>query len=311
MAGSRALPRAKTPDPRSGPALRWGLVGTGFIAERFVRSLQRYTSAHVVGSRTAGSATKFAAALGLPGSHGSYTELVGDPEVDVVYVATPHPMHHPCAPLALREITGEAYRLGLFCMAATWTFFLPKCDVIRQLLDDGVLGEVRTVLADHGEHFDLDQRIMRPELAGGAMLDLGTYPAALVTPPWVRMPRSSRLGNRRPLGSTGQLSAVISDVDGNQARVHCTIFKNAPTAAVIAGSAATLTLPGAYYVPGPFNLRVCVAGAERPGRHPADHGRHPAPDRRALRGRVAVASMPSFGREPAREKEGRCRSRRC
>ena len=67
---------------------------------------------------------------------------------------------------------------GLFCGEALWTYFLPKFDVVRQLLDDGVLGEIRTVMADHGVHFTPDHRIMRKELAGGPLLDLGTYPVS-------------------------------------------------------------------------------------------------------------------------------------
>jgi hypothetical protein len=166
------LPPARTPPSEAAPALRWGVLGTGWIAERFVGSLQRHTRQRLVavGSRDAGRSAAFASRHGLPRAHGSYEALVADPDVDVVYVATPHPAHHPCATLALEagkhilvekplalnaaqatEIARLAADRGRFCAEALWTFFLPKFDIVRQLLADGVLGEVRTVLADHGE----------------------------------------------------------------------------------------------------------------------------------------------------------------
>ena len=129
-------------------------------------------------------------------------QLVADPDIDVVYIATPHTAHHPCARLALEagkhtlvekplginaseaaEIAALADGRGLFCMEALWTFFLPKFDVVRQLLEDGALGEIRTVLADHGEDFTAEHRILRADLAGGPLLDLGTYPVSFAT--WV------------------------------------------------------------------------------------------------------------------------------
>ena len=169
------LPAPRTPPSDAAPPLRWGLLGTGWIAERFAGSLQRHTRqrVHAIGSRDLGRSRAFAAACGAPRAYGSYEELVADADVDVVYVATPHPAHHPCAllslgagkhtlvekPLALNaaqaaEIAELAARRGVFCMEALWTLFLPKFDVVRQLLEAGVLGPVRTVQADCGEYFD-------------------------------------------------------------------------------------------------------------------------------------------------------------
>ena len=202
-----ALPVSRVPGSLDAPALRWGIIGPGWIAERFTASLQRHTRQQVVavGSRNAERSAEFAARHGIERAHGSYEELVADPGVDVVYVATPHNGHHPCARLALgagkhtlvekpiglnaaqaAEIAALATSQGVFCMVALWTFFLPKFDVIGQLLADGALGEVRTVSADHGEYFTADHRIMRPDLAGGPLLDLGTCPVSLAD--WVLGP---------------------------------------------------------------------------------------------------------------------------
>ena len=79
------------------------------------------------------------------------------------------------------EIAERAAAPGVYCAEALWTFYLPSYDIIQQLLDDGVLGDVRTVLADHGEWFPDTHRILRHDLAGGALLDLGTYPLALAS----------------------------------------------------------------------------------------------------------------------------------
>ncbi len=195
-----ALPAPRAPDPMAAPALRWAVLGTGWIAERFVGALHRHTRQRVVavGSRSVASAREFAGRVGVGRAHGAYADLVADPGVDVVHVATPHNHHRRHALLALdagrhvpvekplalsaaeaAEVAARAAERGVFCAEALWTFFLPRYDVVRRLLDDGVLGDVRTVLADRGEWFPDTHRILRHELAGGALLDLGTYPGAL------------------------------------------------------------------------------------------------------------------------------------
>ena len=97
------LPAARTPDPLAAPTLRWGVIGTGWIADRFVASLQQHSSQQVVavGSRTQQSAQSFADRHGIAVAYGSYKELVADDDVDVVYVATPHNAHLPVALLSL------------------------------------------------------------------------------------------------------------------------------------------------------------------------------------------------------------------
>jgi predicted dehydrogenase len=277
-----ALPAARTPPSEAAPALRWGVLGTGWIAERFVGSLRRHTRQQVlaVGSRDPDRAAAFAGGHGLPRAHGSYEALVTDPDVDIVYVATPHPAHHPCATLALEagrhalvekplalnaaqaaEIARLAAARGRFCMEALWTFFLPKFDVVRQLLEAGALGEVHTVLAEYGEHFTAEHRILRADLAGGPLLDLGTYPVSLAT--WVlgAPERVLAAGQPHPAGVNGQAAVVLGDHRGNQAVLHTTLFSNTPTAATIAGTRATLTLPGPFYQPG--DLLLASADGDR------------------------------------------------
>jgi predicted dehydrogenase len=276
-----ALPSARTPDPMAAPALRWGVLGTGWIAERFVRSVQRHTRQRfpAVASRDAARAKDFAGRHDIPRAYGSYEDLVADPDVDVVYIATPHPAHLACARLALEagkhtliekplalnaaeatEIAELATGRGLFCAEALWTFFLPKFDILRQILDSGVLGEIHTVLAEYGEHFTAEHRIMRPDLAGGPLLDLGTYPVSFAV--WVLGAPAHVLaaGQPHPAGVNGQASAILRDADGNQAVVHTTLFSDTPTTAAIAGTHGTLTLPGPFYQPGDLLLSPAGGG---------------------------------------------------
>ena len=195
------LPSSRIPDPIDAPAIRWGVLAPGGIAHDWAAALHARTASRVaaVGSRSLERAQAFAAEFGAERAHGSYEALVGDPEVDAVYVASPHSAHHDHAMLALEagkpvlvekafarnaaEATAviEAARArGLLVVEAMWTRFLPHLDVVRRCLEEGVLGEVVAVEADHGQllHPDGPERMTEPALAGGALLDLGIYPIA-------------------------------------------------------------------------------------------------------------------------------------
>ncbi len=269
------MPQPRTPRSMDAPPLRWGIVGPGWIAERFVGSLQRNTRQQVlaIGSRDPNRSNVFAAKHGIERAYGSYEELFADPDIDVVYIATPHNAHFPCALLSLRagkptlvekplalnaaqatELAELAAAQGVFLMEALWSMFLPKFDVIRQLLETGALGEIRTVLADHGESFADDHRILRHDLAGGPLLDLGTYPISFAA--WILGEPVTVLagGQSHPAGVNGQASAILLDSSGNQAVVNTTLFSMTPTTGTIAGTAATLTIPGPYYQPGNMTL---------------------------------------------------------
>ncbi|MCV7431493.1 Gfo/Idh/MocA family protein [Mycolicibacterium bacteremicum] len=282
-----ALPEPRTPDPRDAPSLRWGILGPGWIAHRFVETLQARTTQRVnaVGSRGKQRAEAFAGQWSVPAAHGSYEALFDDPDVDIVYIATTHPSHRDNAiaaldagkhvlvekPLAVdaegaRAIAAAAARNDRFVGEAMWTKFLPKFDVIRQLLDAGALGEIRTVIADHGEFFTPDHRIYDASLAGGPLLDLGTYTIALAHFVSEGFSSVRAFGQDARAGLNGQISAVLSDATGNQALLHTTMLSDTPTTASIIGRDATLHLDGAFYMPGPFTM-------SRHRGHPDDPGR--------------------------------------
>jgi predicted dehydrogenase len=269
------LPSSRTPDPHLAPALRWGIMGPGWIARRFTAALQKHTGQEVVavGSRDQARADDFAAQWSIPAAYGSYQKLLSDPAIDIVYVATPHTEHHACAlaaltagkhvlvekPIAVNaaqaaEISEFAGAAGLFAGEAMWMKFLPKFDVIRQIIDAGTLGQIRTVIADHGEHFTPGHRIYDPTLAGGPLLDLGSYPVALAH--HVLGEPDSVLASGQPANAdlNGQISAILTHAGGNQASLHTTILSDTPCMAVIAGDQATMTIPGTFYAPGPFTV---------------------------------------------------------
>ncbi len=179
--------------------VRWGIVGPGRIAAKVVEDFPHVPGAEAVAvaSRSLERAEAFAAAHGLPRAHGSYRELLDDPDVDVVYVATPHPQHRAVAlaalragkgvlvekaftvtPQATREVAALAARTGVFAMEAMWTRFQPAVVAMRELLADGAIGEVRGVQVDLGVRNPLrpGDRFVAPELGGGALFDLTVYP---------------------------------------------------------------------------------------------------------------------------------------
>jgi predicted dehydrogenase len=257
--------------------LRWGIIGTGWIADKFAGDITFNDSGRVVavGSRRIETAAEFARRFDIPNRHESYEALVSDPEVDAVYVATPHPMHHPDTLLALRagkpvlvekpmtmnaaearELVEVAQAEGLFLMEAMWTRFLPHIVKIRQLLDEGVLGEIVTVSADHGQWFEKDPafRLFAPELGGGALLDLGVYPVSFAS--MVLGPPASIKATVAPTftGVDGQTSMIFGYDSGAQAVLNCTSLAKSPTRAAIVGTEARIEIDGDFYTPGSFTL---------------------------------------------------------
>jgi predicted dehydrogenase len=257
--------------------LGWGLIGTGGIAATFASDLRLTATgrAVAVGSRDLDTANRFADRFEIPNRHGSYEALVADPDVDVVYVATPHPMHHANALLALdagkpvlvekaftmnaseaEELVATARAKGLFLMEAMWTRFLPHIDKIRRLLAEGALGEIVTVTADHGQWFAEDPkfRLFAPELGGGALLDLGVYPVSFASMVLGRPNRIVALIDPAFTGVDGQTSMLFGYARGAQAVLTCTLFAKSPTRGAIVGKDARIEIDGNFYAPTAFDL---------------------------------------------------------
>lgn len=271
-----ALPESRVPDSRDAPVLNWGIAGPGWIAERFTESVKAHSTQNItaVGSRSASRAADFASKHSIPASHGSYLDLAQDPNVDIVYVATPHPQHFNVAMTAIEAgkhvlvekpmgITGEQVRImaesararNVFAAEAMWTFFLPKFDVVTQLLEAGTLGNIVSVFAEYGEHFEAGHRIFDPELAGGPLMDLGTYPLAFATRVLGAPETVAAIGAPHPSGVNGQLSMALGFADGAQGIVNTNLYNFTPTEAVLVGTEATLRIDGPFNMPSGFTLR--------------------------------------------------------
>jgi predicted dehydrogenase len=260
-----------------GSALRWGILGTGGIAHAFVGDLRLTESGLVtaVGSRGQASAETFAEQFGIEGRHASYESLVADANVDVIYVATPHPMHRDNAILALgagkpvlvekpfamnaaeaTEVVEVAREKRLFAMEAMWTRFLPHIAVVRDWLAQGLLGEIVAVTADHGQWFaeNAESRLFAPELGGGALLDLGVYPVSFASMVLGTPNRVAAMGSPAFTGADAQTSMLFGYESGAQAVLTCTLRAKGPTRASIVGTEARIEIDGDFYAPAAVTL---------------------------------------------------------
>ena len=175
---------------------RLGIIGAGWIADKMAEALAPLEDCcvHAIGSRSLEKAREFARRWNIPKAYGNYEELVDDSDVDLVYIATPHSHHYPHAMLALQHsrpvlvekaftanaaqaerLLDEAQRRGLFITEAIWTRYMPLSHKVKELIDSGVIGEPRVLTATLCYMMEHKERIVRPELCGGALLDLGVY----------------------------------------------------------------------------------------------------------------------------------------
>src|SRR6478752_4754388 len=247
---------ARTPDPRTAPPIRWGILGAGGIASVFATGVTQHTRAQLVavGSRNRDRATRFATAHGIPTTHVGYRELVEDPQVDAVYVATPHSEHRDQALLAIRagkhvlvekaftrnegearDVFDAARAAGVFVMEAMWTRFLPHVDALHQVIDAGEIGDIVNISADHGQYFAFDpkSRLFDPNLAGGALLDLGVYPVSFAHD-FLGVPDSIQaVGQLTSTGVDGQISIAMTYGEWAQATLMTTLWAKSPTTAEI------------------------------------------------------------------------------
>lgn len=252
-------------------AVRWGILATGAIARSFTRDLlDAGHTVTAVGSRAPGAATAFAAEFGIPNAHGSYEDLVVDPAVDVVYIATPHPLHVEGALLAIsagkhvlveKPFTishGEAARIaaaaaaaGVVAMEAMWTRFLPHMVLLRQMLAAGAIGDVRTVIADHTQALPTDpaHRLQNPQLGGGALLDLGVYPVSFAIDV-LGLPTSIMAHATMTATGVDRQTAIVFEHDGGrQAVLHCALDTAGGNRAIVLGTGGAIELDRVWYTP--------------------------------------------------------------
>ncbi|NQX35656.1 Gfo/Idh/MocA family oxidoreductase [Herbiconiux sp. VKM Ac-2851] len=256
--------------------VRWGILGTGGIARAFATDLNAVgLTIAAVGSRSQESADRFAAEFGIPTAYPSYEALVADPDIDVIYIATPHTFHAENALLAIgagknvlvekaftinaaqaRQIQQAAETAGVAVLEAMWTRFLPHMVRLREIIAAGTLGEVRTVLADHGQRLPSDpsHRINDPALGGGALLDLAIYPVSFAID-LLGLP--TRILASATLGDTGvdQQTALIFEHEGGRQSVsHSAIDTAGPVRASVIGTEARVDIDRTWYAPTSFTV---------------------------------------------------------
>ena len=242
-----------------GAEIRWGIVGPGRIAEKLVEDFVVVAGARptAVASRSLERATSFAARHGLDRAYGSYGQLFADPDVDVVYVATPHTQHAAIARAALQagkavlvekafaatsagaaDVVALARATGIFVMEAMWTRFQPVVVHLRALIAEGAIGQVRSVQADLGvqRDFDPDDRLFSLQLGGGALLDLGVYVVSfaqmlLGTPATV-----AAAGSLFPTGVDAEATLLLGYPDGRSATLTTSLRHALPGQARVFGT---------------------------------------------------------------------------
>ncbi len=257
--------------------VRWGFIGTGRIASTFARDMALIDEGEVVavGSRRQESADAFGDAFNVSRRYGSYEALVADPDVDAVYVSTPHPMHFENASLALnhgkpvlvekaftmnateaRDLVALARAKDLFLMEAMWTRFLPHVTTVRDLVSRGVLGDLVMVEADNGRWFTPDPnfRLFAPELGGSAMLDLGVYPVSFASMLLGTPARIRALVQPAFTGVDGLSSMIFGYESGAQALLTCTSLARTSSRACVTGTQARIEIDSDFYAPTTFRL---------------------------------------------------------
>ncbi|TQO19742.1 putative dehydrogenase [Rhodoglobus vestalii] len=254
--------------------LAWGILGTGSIASSQTSDLIEHGfTVAAVGSRTVESATAFATKYGIPTAHGSYEELVADPNVDAIYVASPHPFHEEHALLAVNAgkhvlvekvftmnaaqaetVVARASELGLVVLEAMWTRYLPHMVRIRELVKSGALGSIRSVIADHNQNLPRDplHRINNPALGGGALLDLGIYPLSFAYDILGTPTNVVAVATKTATGVDRQTSMILSYGDEAQAVLQTTLDLRGSNRAAIVGSEGRIEIDETWYQPTTF-----------------------------------------------------------
>ncbi|MGH3391161.1 MAG: Gfo/Idh/MocA family protein [Actinomadura sp.] len=254
------------------PPIRWGILGTGWIARVFTEDLLRLPG-HVVaavGSRAPHTAEAFARRHGIERAYGSYERLAADDEVDVVYVATPHNHHLAHASLCLeagRAVlvekpfttnAADAERLialardrGLFAMEAMWTRFNPVIERLRTLVAEGAIGEVTSIYADFGfaSPYDPAHRHWSPDLAGGALLDLGVYPLYFA---WMLLGAPDSIqatAAPAPTGVDANTGILLGYASGAIALLHCGLMAASPVTATVTGTKGRIEVATPFFRP--------------------------------------------------------------
>lgn len=252
--------------------INWAILGCGRIAGKFADDLKLIDDACLwaAGSRDLNKADAFARQHGFARSYGSYEELVMDPEVDVVYIASPHAQHHEHTLLCLNhgkavlcekafainstqatEMIDKARSAGIFLMEALWSKFLPHYRQTMQMIEEGGLGKVGSVLANFGfiPEPPVPDRLFNPALGGGTILDIGIYNIFMALSVLGRPDEITACMTPSEQGIDRQCAVTFRYRDGAMAQLFSSFEANLPIEAEISGPKGRIRLTTRFYEP--------------------------------------------------------------
>ena len=255
----------------------WGIIGPGNIVKRMMATLPSVPNAELaaVGSRDAAKAQAFAKEYGFKKSYGSYTECIKDPNVQIVYIALPHPFHKPLAIEALeagkavlcekpatinaaqmKTIAECARKNNVFYMEGMWSRFFPVNKAVKAIIDSGRAGMVTLIDADFGfgswnnlKSADPESRLFAPELGGGSLLDIGVYTASYCDYMKNGMPpvEIKALSTKTSTGVDGMAAFIMKYPDGCISMQRSSIVQTTRTNAMIYCEKCTIEVPGFWH----------------------------------------------------------------
>ncbi len=250
---------------------RWGIIGTGAITNKFAADLANLPDAapYAVASRSQASADQFAAKFGMPKAYQGYEAVMADPDVDAIYIGTPHPYHKEntiacleagkpvlCEkPFAINsadaiEMVNKAREKGVFLMEAMWTRFLPVQVQVQEWLKKGKIGDVLSLTCDFGfrTEFNPEGRLFNPELGGGALLDVGIYTISYASMVFGQQPEKIKADAF--LGESGvdeQNAQLFTYAEGQQAILSSAIRIATEHRARISGTQGSIVIPNFWH----------------------------------------------------------------
>ena len=263
--------------------IRWGIVGPGIIANRFANAVKNVAGAEIVAvaSRSPERAKEFALKHQIPHAFDSYEEMASSPLIDAVYVATLHPFHKPCAELFLKakkhvlcekpicvsaqeaiDLAACAQENNVFLMEAMWTRFLPAIREAVKIAQSGEIGEIRGVRAEFCFYSTPSptSRIYAPELAGGAILDVGVYCLNFVAAFLGTDPEAITALSDVQNGADYQTNVLLRYQGGAIASISSAVNVSKPVEGYVYGSKGYIRVPHFF---GATEFFVNADGAEK------------------------------------------------
>jgi len=269
--------------PEQFSPLRWGILGAGAIAKRFCSDVKPVGDHQIaaVGSRDIEKANGFAEQFDIPRRHGSYEDLVNDPDVDVIYVATPHNFHKEHSLLALgagkavlcekpftinlaeaKVVIDEAKKRNLFLMEGMWSRCFPVMAKAREFAKSGAIGTPRLLEADFGfrggklnvekgqlEGINPQGRLFDPNLGGGALMDVGVYPVSLAEMFFGKPDKTAALAKLGGTGVDENTGILLSFPGGEVASLHTSLQVNTPQKATLLGTDGRVEIHSPWWKP--------------------------------------------------------------